>query len=462
MMPASKCRSRPPTATDLCADGAICGLPAQGALHPGRRIFSNRPSQRRPMRPPRRRKPSTRRSMAPTSSRTVPRPMPGIPRSLSSMRLRKLKPDATAEDLRGYFRELKGVAGINGFYDFKAVPNRGLDEFERRRHALGCGGADLGRGQPSPSAFPARNEANGHSACLSLRRSRSAGSSSAASMPAIALGFSLVYRVTGAINLSQGGFALVAAMIGYTFGVAWGWPLAVAIPAAVIATVIIGVCLGGLHVRPGADAPLQCQRADADRRHPHHDRGIFARGLGQPALCDATVLGRATAGVRRDPDSDASVLGVRRDRLMHRRALVSHRPNQTRQGSSRLRRESFRRESDGHRRAADDAAELWPGDADRARSRASSSRRPPRCNSTPAACSRFPDSLRRRSAASPRFPARSIGGLFLGLVTQLSTAYISSLFSSAISLVILLVVLTCGRKVWSRWAWGGDRIPATR
>jgi branched-chain amino acid transport system substrate-binding protein len=42
--------------------------------------------------------------------------------------LRKLKPDATAEDLRNYFKDLKGVAGINGFYDFKAVPNRGLDE----------------------------------------------------------------------------------------------------------------------------------------------------------------------------------------------------------------------------------------------------------------------------------------------------------------------------------------------
>jgi branched-chain amino acid transport system substrate-binding protein len=42
--------------------------------------------------------------------------------------LRKLKVDATAEDLRGYLRELKGVAGVNGNYDFKAVPNRGLDE----------------------------------------------------------------------------------------------------------------------------------------------------------------------------------------------------------------------------------------------------------------------------------------------------------------------------------------------
>jgi branched-chain amino acid transport system substrate-binding protein len=42
--------------------------------------------------------------------------------------LRKLKPDATAEDLRAYLRELKGFAGVNGTYDFKAVPNRGLDE----------------------------------------------------------------------------------------------------------------------------------------------------------------------------------------------------------------------------------------------------------------------------------------------------------------------------------------------
>jgi branched-chain amino acid transport system permease protein len=39
------------------------------------------------------------------------------------------------------------------------------------------------------------------------------------------------------------------------------------------------------------------------------------------------------------------------------------------------------------------------------------------------------------------FPGAVIGGLFLGLVTQLSTVYISSLFSSAISLLILLVVL---------------------
>ena len=42
--------------------------------------------------------------------------------------LRKLKTDASAEDLRAYLRELKDFAGVNGHYDFNAVPNRGLGE----------------------------------------------------------------------------------------------------------------------------------------------------------------------------------------------------------------------------------------------------------------------------------------------------------------------------------------------
>lgn len=42
--------------------------------------------------------------------------------------LRKLKPGATADDLRAYLETLQGFAGINGVYDFKAVPNRGVSE----------------------------------------------------------------------------------------------------------------------------------------------------------------------------------------------------------------------------------------------------------------------------------------------------------------------------------------------
>lgn len=50
------------------------------------------------------------------------------PANLVVEALRALKPGATGADLRTYLSELKGVSGINGPYDFKAVPNRGLDE----------------------------------------------------------------------------------------------------------------------------------------------------------------------------------------------------------------------------------------------------------------------------------------------------------------------------------------------
>jgi branched-chain amino acid transport system substrate-binding protein len=41
--------------------------------------------------------------------------------------LRKLKPDATADELRDYIENSQGFVGINGPYDFKAVPYRGID-----------------------------------------------------------------------------------------------------------------------------------------------------------------------------------------------------------------------------------------------------------------------------------------------------------------------------------------------
>jgi branched-chain amino acid transport system substrate-binding protein len=42
--------------------------------------------------------------------------------------LRKLKPGASADDLRSYLADIQGFAGVNGTYDFKAAPNRGLGE----------------------------------------------------------------------------------------------------------------------------------------------------------------------------------------------------------------------------------------------------------------------------------------------------------------------------------------------
>lgn len=60
----------------------------------------------------------------------------------------------------------------------------------------------------------------------------------------IALGFSLVYRVTAAINLSQGGFCVLSALIGYSFSQTFGWPLLAAIPAAIAVTVAIALVIG--------------------------------------------------------------------------------------------------------------------------------------------------------------------------------------------------------------------------
>ena len=42
--------------------------------------------------------------------------------------LRHGGPNPTAEQLRAYLANLKGLAGVNGTYDFKRVPQRGLDD----------------------------------------------------------------------------------------------------------------------------------------------------------------------------------------------------------------------------------------------------------------------------------------------------------------------------------------------
>ena len=60
----------------------------------------------------------------------------------------------------------------------------------------------------------------------------------------IALGFSLIYRVTGVVNLSQGGFAVLAALAGYTFSQRLGLPLPIALLCAVGGTTVVGLAIG--------------------------------------------------------------------------------------------------------------------------------------------------------------------------------------------------------------------------
>jgi ABC-type branched-subunit amino acid transport system permease subunit len=60
----------------------------------------------------------------------------------------------------------------------------------------------------------------------------------------VALGFSLVFRVTGAINLSQGAFCIVGALVMYSFQMSLGWPVALAAAAAIATTAAAGAAIG--------------------------------------------------------------------------------------------------------------------------------------------------------------------------------------------------------------------------
>ncbi len=60
----------------------------------------------------------------------------------------------------------------------------------------------------------------------------------------VALGFSLVYRVTGIVNLAQGAFCALGALAMYTFQKTLGWPTPLAALAAVASTASFGAALG--------------------------------------------------------------------------------------------------------------------------------------------------------------------------------------------------------------------------
>ena len=60
----------------------------------------------------------------------------------------------------------------------------------------------------------------------------------------VALGFALVYRVTGIINLSQGAFCIVGALSMYTLEQTLGWPAPLAALGAIGGTTLFGVALG--------------------------------------------------------------------------------------------------------------------------------------------------------------------------------------------------------------------------
>ena len=68
----------------------------------------------------------------------------------------------------------------------------------------------------------------------------------------VALGFSLIYRVTGVVNLAQGSFCIFGALATYTLQTEWGWPLYIAAPGALAFCTVFAVLIGATVFVPSA------------------------------------------------------------------------------------------------------------------------------------------------------------------------------------------------------------------
>jgi len=64
----------------------------------------------------------------------------------------------------------------------------------------------------------------------------------------VAIGFTLVYRVAGVLNLAQGAFVVLGALVLYTLEIGAGWPLPLAITGAVVLVAAVGAVVEWLVV----------------------------------------------------------------------------------------------------------------------------------------------------------------------------------------------------------------------
>lgn len=256
----------------------------------------------------------------------------------------------------------------------------------------------------------------------------------------IALGFSLVYRVTNVINLSQGAFCLLGALFTYTLEVQMGWGLPAAALVAMLATTLLGAVAGAFAFVPGLPrlsnanmlmltaglltlfegAMLVTWGSQPYALPPFSGQAPVAlAGLLIPTqqfwivgttlviivllwyLVQKTTFGQALRACAENPGA-ATLMGVSVSRMQ----LVSF-----------------------------TLAALIGAIAG--------------IVSAPATSLQFDTGrlftiqgfIAVAIGGIASFPGAIAGGLLLGIVTQLATAYISSLFSNAIALALLLVVL---------------------
>ncbi len=66
----------------------------------------------------------------------------------------------------------------------------------------------------------------------------------------IALGFHITYVVSNAVNFAQGSAMMLGAVLGYTFGIKLGWPMPLAVAAALLVCALFGLVVERILVRP--------------------------------------------------------------------------------------------------------------------------------------------------------------------------------------------------------------------
>ncbi|MEJ0070233.1 MAG: branched-chain amino acid ABC transporter permease [Pseudomonadota bacterium] len=215
----------------------------------------------------------------------------------------------------------------------------------------------------------------------------------------VALGIALVYRVTGVINLAQGGFCILGALLYYSAVATLGWPPVPAALGAVAATTALGFALGAASFVP-ALAHL-----------PNSSMLMLTAGL--MTVIEGLVLvlwgSEPYAVPPFSGEAPLVLLGIRvpsqgpwiagSSALIILAVWVPAGAYRDRQGAARLRREPDRGAADGRRRAAPDLAELRLDRADRRASAAWWWRRSCRCSSMPDGSSPTRASSRWRSAA---------------------------------------------------------------
>ncbi|HEX4329778.1 MAG TPA: branched-chain amino acid ABC transporter permease [Burkholderiales bacterium] len=66
----------------------------------------------------------------------------------------------------------------------------------------------------------------------------------------LALGFYITYAVSSTVNFSQGSSMMLGAVLAFAFNVTWGWPLPLAVLAALVICAVYGIVVELIAIRP--------------------------------------------------------------------------------------------------------------------------------------------------------------------------------------------------------------------